>query len=98
MNVGLCNVVCITTRPQIWYGSTSQWMVQSGIFVDALYMRGDKDFRTDAEYRASALREILDKAKSVLFAVDDTDKACDVYRAAGIPTLQLTNPSNGELS
>ena len=94
MSLRGCYVACITARPQSWYSATSKWMLRHGLLIDTIYMRADDDFRPDAAFRSTAVKEILDKAKNVLFAIDDAEKACDVYRAAGIPTLQLTNPSN----
>lgn len=87
---------CVTSRPEAWRGATVKWMAQHGVMVDVLHMRGEKDFRTDIELRTEAVNGVLIVAKEVLLAIDENEKACDVYRAAGIPTLQLTNPNNGE--
>ena len=91
-------VYCISSRPEPWRGATVKWMAENGVMVDTLLMRGEKDFRTDVELRTEAVGGILKVAKEVLLAIDESEKACDVYRAAGITTMQLTNPNNGEHS
>lgn len=85
---------CVTTRPVKWRQATVDWMVNRGALVDHLHMRGDKDFRTDVQLREEAVSLIALRGP-VLLAIDESEKACDVYRAAGIPTLQLTNPNGG---
>lgn len=86
---------CITSRPEKWRQATIEWMANRGALVDHLHMRGAKDFRSDIELRTDLL-EAIRADSAVLLAIDESEKACDVYRAAGIPTLQLTNPHNGE--
>lgn len=85
---------CITSRPVKWRQATMNWMTNHGAMVDQIHMRGEKDFRTDAQLRSDIVETIrVDDA--IMLAIDESEKACDVYRAAGIPTLQLTNPNNG---
>ena len=91
-------VYCISSRPEAWRSATVKWMTLHGVMVDVLLLRGEKDFRSDIELRTEAVSGIVKVAKEVLLAIDESEKACDVYRAAGITTLQLTNPSNGEVT
>jgi hypothetical protein len=85
-------VHCITSRPEKWRQATTKWMALHGVLVDQLHMRGEKDFRSDVELRGEVVDLITTKG-IILLAVEENEKACDVYRAAGITTLQLTNPS-----
>ncbi len=71
------------------------WLVRSGIDVGTLLMRGENDWRSDAEIRNDMLGTIVSASGDVSFALEETEKACDFYRAAGIHTLQLTNPHGG---
>ncbi len=87
-------VYCLSTRPEPWRMATVEWMTNLGIMVDTLLMRGAGDWRKDEEIRTEAVSNILLAAKAVKFAIDESEKACDVYRAAGITVLQLYN-ANG---
>lgn len=86
-------VYCITDRPEKWRMATVNWMTNRGIMVDTLLMRAENDWRKSEEMRTEMVRGIMVVAKQVLLAIDDSEKACDAYRAAGIPTLQLFNPN-----
>lgn len=89
-------IYCLSGRPSNYYMTTKTWMVRHGVMVDTLLMRGEKDFRSDAELRSALLALVLEREGNVMLAIEEAEKACDIFRAAGIPTLQLTNPNNVE--
>lgn len=53
-----------------------------------LLMRQNGDKRDDAEIKSEYLQDILTKYE-VLFAIDDKDKNCEVFKLNGIPTLKV---------
>lgn len=89
-------VYCVADRPERFRMMTIGWMVAHGIMVDTLLLRAENDWRRGEEMHAEMVQGIVQVAGSVLLAIDDNDKDCEVYRAAGIPTLQIFNPNNGE--
>jgi hypothetical protein len=86
-------IYCVSTRPEKWRMLTNQWMVNRGAMVDVLLMRGEGDWRKDEALREEALQGIVAQSGDVLFAIEENEKACDFYRAAGVPVLQLFNPN-----
>lgn len=88
------HVFCLTMRPDKWRMLTLSWLVQHGALVDTVLMRPEQNWQKDDELREAMLSQIIEVSGDVLLAIDESEKACDFYRAAGIPTLQLTNPSN----
>jgi hypothetical protein len=89
------HVHCITGMPERWRTMMVRWLAMNGIMVQTLYMRGAGDFRTDAEIREECVNGIIQISGGVMLAIDENEKACDVYRAAGIPVMQLFNPNGG---
>lgn len=88
-------IYCVTTRPEKWRMMTNNWMVNRGAMVDVLLMRAENDWRKDEALREEALAGIVAQSGDVLFALEENEKVCDFYRAAGVTVLQLFNPHGG---
>ena len=89
-------VFCVCTRPDKWRLLTLNWMVRHGVKVDTLLMRPEDNWDKDEQLREAALETIVSKnGDDVMFAIEENEKACEFYRAAGIPVLQLYNPNGG---
>lgn len=86
-------IYCVCSRPEKWRMMTNNWLVNRGAMVDVLLMRAANDWRKDDELREEALQGIVAQSGDVLFAIEESEKACDFYRAAGITVLQLFNPN-----
>lgn len=88
------HVWCVSNRPDKWRQLTLGWLVRHGSMVDTLLMRPEGNWQKDDELREAMLSQIVSVSGDVSFVIDENEKACDFWRAAGIPTMQLTNPSN----
>lgn len=80
--------VIVTAREAKWGIHTALWLREQGIEYDAMLMRDDGDYRSDADVKRSiAVRLLLEYVP--LVAVDDRDDIIDVWREKGIPTLKV---------
>jgi hypothetical protein len=71
-------------------------MVRHGAMVDALLLRPENNWDKDEQLREAALELIVRTNRDdVMLAIEENEKACEFYRAAGIPVLQLFNPNGG---
>lgn len=90
------HVYCISVRPDQWRMLTVSWLVRHGVMVDTVMLRPDGDWQNDDKVRADWLAIVRESASEIFCAIDENEKACNFWRAAGLPTLQLTNPNNGD--
>ena len=92
---GLFGVIC-SGRPDSHRGRTGGWLADHGLSYSYLLMRPTGDYRPDTVVKA----EMLEKIRGGLglkpvMAVDDRPDIVKLWRAAGIPTLEILS-SNWE--
>ncbi len=74
------------------YWLMKSWLAKNNLPIDHLLMRPGGDQRTDSIIKNEMLDAIL-PYYDVVFAVDDRPQVCDgVWRARGIPLLQVVDP------
>jgi hypothetical protein len=89
-------IYCVATRPDKWRMMTLSWLVRHGAAVDTLLLRPEGNWQKDEQLREAALELIVrTHGDDVMFAIEENEKACEFYRAAGVPVLQLFNPNGG---
>lgn len=82
------DIVIVTARRARWRHHTAWWLALHGVPSDALFMRGDKDNRSDVEVK----RDILDMIRCtwhVEFAVDDNPSVIALWESENIPTIVI---------
>jgi len=90
----ICNVVLLTGMNERYRHLRRKWLTLSGLdgLYEDLLMRGDQDFRPDAEMKWSALVDRFGTPEGVLenvwFVVDDKDSVVEVLRNHGLTVLQ----------
>lgn len=88
------DIIVVTARREEWRAHTSYWLAKNMVIHDALFMRGNKDYRPDYEVK----QDILDHIKlfwDVYHAVDDNPKVIKLWEENGIPTTKI-GTWNGE--
>lgn len=73
------------------YWQLRAWLDKHDLPIDTLLMREGGDQRRDSIVKAEMLDSIL-PFYDVRFVVDDRPQVCDMWRARGIPLLQVTDP------
>lgn len=88
-------VVLLTARPTRTREATLGWLARHGVRWDALVMRGARDFRPAHVAKRDAVRELRDAGFDVRLAVDDDPRNASMFRAEGIPCLELHSGYHG---
>lgn len=86
-------VVGATGRNERYREITVRWLAKHGVLLDALLMRPDNDFSSDAVIKLKQVDDWLrdnDRTRSDILAVlEDREKMVDAWRAAGVPCWQV---------
>jgi hypothetical protein len=82
-------VVLLTARPVRVRPSTLDWLARHGVRWDLLVMREDGDFRPSHEAKLDAVRALLGVGFDLRLAVDDDPRNAAMFRAEGVPCLEL---------
>lgn len=82
-------VVVVTGRESRWRNLTIEWMQRTGVPWDALHTRKAGDYRPDHAIKQELLQDIARDFEPLL-AVDDRQDIIEVWQAAGIPTLRVS--------
>ena len=87
-NSGEYDIVLVTGRNEAYRKVTEQWLTWNEIPFDEMYMRADKDFRSDHIIKEEILGRLLALGKQIQFVVDDRQQVVDMWRRNGITVLQ----------
>ena len=87
-NTGNYELLLVTGRNEAYRKITEQWLTWNAIPFDDIYMRGDKDFRSDHVIKEEILGHLHSRGKCILFVVDDRQQVVDMWRRNGITVLQ----------
>lgn len=81
-------IILVSGRTDKLKKQTKEWLKKFDVPYHHLFMRKDKDFRSDTIIKREIFeKEILHKF-SVLFVLDDRQKVVDMWRAEGLVVLQ----------
>lgn len=81
-------VIFITGRPMEHMEATKQWLAEHDIMDYELHMKPTGDYRKDFEFKKEVYNTTLKGNYEVLFAVDDRNETCDMWRSVGVVALQ----------
>lgn len=79
-------VICITSRPEVWRQLTVQWLLKHRVLVDELYMRPEQDYSKSPELKLKLVTPLNLDPKTVL-AIDDRRDVIEMYQSLGFMTL-----------
>lgn len=82
-------VVLLTARPLRTRDDTVAWLVRHDVRWDLLVMRADRDFRPSHEAKLEAVRALAGVGFDVRLAIDDDPRNAAMFRAEGVPCLEL---------
>ena len=81
-------LILVTGRAERFRHGTEKWLRDHKINYDVMHMRGNDDYRDDAEVK----KDILDRIREnheVLFSVDDRASVVNMWRDNGVTTFAL---------
>jgi hypothetical protein len=92
--VRLCNIlyasgiqiVLCSGRTEQYRSETVRWLAQEGVNYHKLFLRPDRDRRSDVIVKREMLAG-LDKSK-ILFVVEDRSRVVEMWRSQGLVCLQ----------
>lgn len=82
-------VIIVTARDKGVQRETQLWLQKHHIPYDKLFMREANDFRKDAIVKKELLDQIRAEGYEVMFALEDRDHNVEMFRANGVPCLQV---------
>ncbi len=82
-----CDVVYVTGRPERCRADTLAWFRRHGLPEGELAMRAERDHRPARLAKPGLLRRLA-AGRPVAVVVDDDQKVCDAYEAAGFRVLR----------
>ena len=82
-----CDVVYVTGRPERCRADTLAWFARHGLPEGELSMRAGTD-RRPARLTKPPLLRTLARGRTVAVVVDDDERVCDAYEAAGYRVLR----------
>ena len=82
-------IIVSTGRNKRQRATTLKQLMMNGLVFDAMYMRGDTDFRPDDELKKGFLIKMKEDGFNPVMAVDDRQQVVDMFRAEGLRVLQV---------
>lgn len=82
-------IIIVTARRHQWRHHTAWWLALHGVPSDALFMRGNEDFRSDVEVKKDILSTIR-KAWTPIHAIDDNPAIISLWISEGISVTQIS--------
>ena len=84
-------VIWVSGRPERTKIDTLEWLYKHSFIhgPDPLYMRADGDYRDDDIIKYELLQKLKEDGWNPLMAFDDRDRIVKMWRANGIPCLQV---------
>ena len=84
-------IILCTGREETFREVTEEWLEKNDIseYVDDIYMRPAKDYRSDAIVKVELLKKITYDYASPWLWIDDRQQVVDAIRAEGIRVLQV---------
>lgn len=84
-------VVLCSGREEVFRAVTQEWLGKHGVGYDALYMRGEKDYRDDGIVKGELLDRILADGYEPWLVIDDRKRVVDMWRSRGLMCLQCAD-------
>ena len=82
-------IIVSTGRNKRQRATTLKQLMMNGLVFDAMFMRGDTDFRPDDELKKGFLIKMKEDRFYPVMAVDDRQQVVDMFRAEGLRVLQV---------
>lgn len=82
------SIILCSGRHEEYRQTTEAWLEQHYFVWEALYMRPDKDYRSDAIVKAELLDRILASGYEPQFVIDDRNSVVEMWRSKGLLCFQ----------
>lgn len=82
-------IVICTARPEHLREDTEAWLVKHNIPFDALYMRPDKDYRTDNIVKPELLEAMKKDGYHPFIAFEDRKRVAIALRESGVAVMHV---------
>lgn len=84
-------IILCTGREEVYKSDTIDWLIKHDLHykIAAIYMRKEKDYRSDAIVKVELLKQIEFDYDTPWLWLDDRQQVVDAIRAKGIRVLQV---------
>jgi FMN phosphatase YigB (HAD superfamily) len=88
-------IILCTAREEVYRSVTWTWLENNGLsdYIHDLWMRNEKDYRSDAVVKVELLNDIIGNYGKPWLWFDDRQQVVDAIRAEGIRVMQVA-PGN----
>lgn len=83
-------IVIVTGRQRRWKRLTERWLADHDIAFDAIYLRGNRDYRPDVQFKTDILETIRQDGYRPVHAWDDRERIVEPWRSHGIGATHVT--------
>lgn len=83
-------MIIVSGRPDRYRKITEEWLFWNGLEYDKLYLRKDKDVRSDVVVKQEIARR-LKQMYNIAFVIEDRSSVVQMWREEGIVCLQCHN-------
>jgi len=84
-------IVIVTGRPEQYMEYTVNWLMKYNVPYDGLYMRPNKDNRSDAIVKVEMLELLKKEGFEPVIFLEDRKRVVDALRAKGYKVLQVSD-------
>lgn len=85
-------IIIVTVRPETHRAQTERWLANQFVLYDKLRMRKEKDHRPDPIVKKEILWQLIKEGVKPILAIDDRPEVIKMWRANGVPVLEVFNP------
>lgn len=88
---GNYRAVFVSGRSDECRGITETWLENQGFYLPHVYMRREGDHRPDHKVKLELLEQVRTDfpGEPIAFALDDRNQVVEMWRANGVPCLQV---------
>lgn len=84
------HIIFLTGRPERFRQNTMNWLEKNtSIKPFDLFMRKDRDYRCDVDYKKEIYNKFIKDKYNVLFVLEDRTRVVALWRNLGLPCLQV---------
>lgn len=87
-------VILMSGRPEKHRASTESFLNKHGVRFNALYMRGDEDWRKDDVVKREFYEKYIQGKYNVQAVFDDRESVCILWHELGLPLFRVGDPTS----
>ncbi len=84
-------ILLVSGRKDKFKQQTLEWLLNKGIYYDAIFMRKTEDNRKDVIVKKEIYNDFIKDKYHILFVLDDRNQVVEFWRSINLTCLQVAN-------